>query len=395
MKKRPVFFLLNLLNLLLACWLGGVLASVFASKAANPNRAGWLLKILPPNPETCFRLGERASGTAYRYFSMAVRINPFYSPAWYGLAKTCKASGQRNKALRAISIYRFLDPSSPGPLLCAARFYMSEGAAGDAFLCYRRYMGIEHEKEPLVFDELLAAGVSPQEIARNVVAPDMGRQSRFLAHLIRRKRLADALSLWNSEPHALFDDDTRMYFCGLLIRNGKYEDALSLWRESRSRQYDGRMVTDGGFEWMPEDVCLDWHLKKTGGARVALDSENKIEGEKSLFIGFDGKSDPEILISQIVPLRGPGIYVLKAWMKTDALSSASGVFVQAAGFLCNGPDERTAALTGTNPWKPCQIELAMPAECGALQVFIRRRPAGPGENITGKAWIDGVELSKK
>jgi len=89
-----------------------------------------------------------------------------------------------------------------------------------------------------------------------------------------------------------------------------------------------------------------------------------------------------------------GQWHLQAFIRTDGLTTDQGISLRIYDPLQpQRLDIRTDALTGTHEWMKVERVLVVEAQTALVQVEVMRQASLKIDNkISGKAWIDAVEL---
>jgi hypothetical protein len=156
------------------------------------------------------------------------------------------------------------------------------------------------------------------------------------------------------------------------------------------------LITNSGFE--KEKILgggFDWKLEKVPGAEISFDHFMVFEGKISLKIVFNGKENVDFHhVFQYVPLKPDTEYVLKAKMKTQAITTKSGLKVEISGI---GPAfyKASESLIGDNEWKELMVPFRTPAQSRGGLVRVRRERTGKFDRfISGTVWVDNVTLTE-
>jgi hypothetical protein len=138
-------------------------------------------------------------------------------------------------------------------------------------------------------------------------------------------------------------------------------EAFQIWRaraqeEGFSPLSESNLVTNGDFG---KDGILgggfDWKIEKAIGTEVSFDPSVTFEGKRSLKIVFTGKENVDFRhVYQFVPLKPNTEYILTANMKTQAVTTKSGLKIEILGI---GPTFYKASdpLVGDNEWKAIMV----------------------------------------
>jgi hypothetical protein len=156
-------------------------------------------------------------------------------------------------------------------------------------------------------------------------------------------------------------------------------------------------MTNGGFE--KEKILgggFDWKIEKVPGADTSFDLSSALEGKRSVKIVFNGKENVDFYhIYQYVPLKPNTEYVLKANMKTQAVTTKSGLKIEISGI---GPAFYKASdpLVGDNEWRELMVAFRTPPQSQGGLVRIRRERTDKFDRfISGTVWIDNFSLTEK
>jgi hypothetical protein len=114
-----------------------------------------------------------------------------------------------------------------------------------------------------------------------------------------------------------------------------------------------------------------------------------------LKITFDGKENVDFYhVSQLVSLKPNTDYLLRAYMKTKAVTTKSGIKIEVYGM---GPTFYGASesLIGDNDWKELSVAFRTPAQSHAGVVRMRREKTNKFDRlISGTVWLDEVQLTE-
>jgi hypothetical protein len=160
---------------------------------------------------------------------------------------------------------------------------------------------------------------------------------------------------------------------------------------------DQNLIINGGFE---EETALrggfDWRIGTVPGAEISFDRAESFEGKSSLKISFNGKENVNFHhVYQYVALKPNQEYLLKAHVKTKAVTTKSGIQLEIAGI---GPAFHGASepLTGDNGWKELTISFRTPNQSPGGIVRLRRERTDKFDRfISGTVWVDNVRLLEK
>jgi len=184
-----------------------------------------------------------------------------------------------------------------------------------------------------------------------------------------------------------------------LISRQELAEAAQVWKarlqeEGRAVPSDGNTVTNGGFE--REKVLgggFDWRIGNVAGTEISLDHAVAFEGKNSLKIAFGGKDNVDFHhVYQYVALKPNTDYLLKTHMKTEGITTKSGLKMEVLGL---GPRyyEASESLTGDTGWKELTVSFRTPALSQGGMIRVRRARTDKFDRfIAGTVWLDNVQI---
>jgi hypothetical protein len=207
-------------------------------------------------------------------------------------------------------------------------------------------------------------------------------------------------------------DQVFPYMDGLL-RTGRGPQAIQVWNQMVAKGILGNkewrdpdnFIVNGGFETPPVNGGLDWRVESVGGVAVATDTEVKHDGDRALLLNFQGVGNVDYFhVEQLVPVEENTDYIFTAFMKSRALSTASGVHFEiydpyeegrnrAIEMKMGGDHWETPDVLGTTEWTEYSLPLHSGPHTRLLIVRLRRTPAVElDRRIAGTVWVDDVQL---
>jgi hypothetical protein len=237
-----------------------------------------------------------------------------------------------------------------------------------------------------------------------LVPRDPSSINRYIGYLCEIRDLESAKSVWRKKVSYGFKTAPRetIRYIELLIGHGDLNEGFEVWREALREEglevaSDGNLMTNGGFE---RDKLLgggfDWKIGNVKGAEISFDSFVAFEGKRSLKIAFDGKENVNFHhVYQYVPLRPETEYLLKTFVKSEKITTRSGVKIEIIGIgprLYSGSE----SVTGSNEWKEKIFTFKTPAGSQGGLVRVRREETQKLDRfIGGTVWIDGFQLRER
>jgi hypothetical protein len=159
----------------------------------------------------------------------------------------------------------------------------------------------------------------------------------------------------------------------------------------------GSLLWDGGFESGYAVGGFSWRFTRTKrDVQIKFDRSEKHSGAQSLRILFNGQENLnfEDACHNINPESGRQ-YLLRAWVKTQSLTSMEGVRLQIFAFSATKESAGvTEEIHGTQPWQLVQLRWTAPQDASFGSVCVKRLMSDkPESQIQGAAWLDDVSLT--
>ena len=407
--KKTFIVLVHLVSLLVLIRLVAVAYNDIILKKKTLQNLSLAIKIIPDDAGNYYDLGlvrqydlfNRDLNRAIEFYGTALRKNPLFSRALIGLANAYQAAGRKRDAFLAVDSYRKLTPNNTDSLWRVAVFYLVNSDRVDKAMEYfEKLIEMDPGLQTRVYDVCYQMKLSNKYIMNHLLKDKAGLYPSYLGYLISHGKLDDAMEFYNNVSHKLIYEKSGMKLCNFLIKNKRYDDAFSVWEEMigklRNRYYsEGSLLSNGGFESDITNGCFGWVVGKARGVKIYEDHSLHLEGRRSLGISFSGEYNVDLdVIRQLVLLAPENSYLLKAYVKTDGLTTTNGLFFEARGYDCNKIYARSDVITGTNSWgSPVSLRFSVPPDCGVVKISLRRQKSRKFNNkIKGNAWVDGLQL---
>jgi hypothetical protein len=140
---------------------------------------------------------------------------------------------------------------------------------------------------------------------------------------------------------------------------------------------------------------LGWRIEQVPGAYVSTDSRVFHSGQNSLRVDFTGGVNLDFSnVRQSVPVESSTHYVFQYFMRTESISTESGIRFEVVDPNDYQVDIVTQDLTGTNPWTPVRVNITTGRNTHFLETRLRRLPSRLFDNkLSGTVWVDDVSLT--
>ena len=368
--------------------------------------------IDPSNPDPFQKLGvlhqynllQVDLKKAAQYFQKAIEKNPLEQEYWLHLAKIFQRMGEAGASKRALENAIMVFPTSYRGRWVAGNLLLQQGELERALPHFSYILAHYPNQSSLVYEVWGKALDDPDFILERLIPKDPSSLNQYLAYLYGTKDTKSAKKAWAKLASLGYKSDHRetIRHIEFLISRGELAEAAQVWKarlqeEGRGVPSDGNTVTNGGFE--REKVLgsgFDWRIGTITGAEVSFDRSVAFEGKSSLKIAFNGKENVDFHhVYQYMALKPNTDYLLKAHMKTEAVTTKSGLKIEVLGL---GPAFYRASdplLTGDNDWKELTVPFRTPALSQGGMIRVRRPRTDKFDRfISGTVWLDNVQLTE-
>jgi hypothetical protein len=389
-------------------WRGISLNPVHPSKENLLNA----IRLNPANPEPYYRLGlfyqwdirHIDLEESARYFRKAIERNPLEQEYWLQLAKILQRRGESAASHRALENAIGVFPTGYRGRWMTANLLLQLGDSEKALPQFSYILAHYPNQSSLVYDVLEKAVGDSDFVLERIVPRDPSSFRQYLSHLYGMGDPASARKAWAKRLSFGFQADRgeTVRYVEFLISQGEFQEAFHVWRarfqeEGFPSLPETDLITNGDFG---KDEILgggfDWKIEKVSGAEVSFDPSIAFEGKRSLKIVFTGKENVDFHhVYQFVPLKPNTEYVLRANVKTQALTTKSGLKIEVVG-AGQSFHSVSETLTGDNEWRKLIVRFRTPATLQGGLVRVRREKTDKFDRyISGTVWIDRVRLTEK
>ncbi|MFZ0639060.1 MAG: tetratricopeptide repeat protein [Candidatus Acidiferrales bacterium] len=371
--------------------------------------------LTPGNAEAWDRIGEGLAANfdaqpagAISFFERAVKLNPRSARDWMDLAQAYEVNGNAPQANAAYEQAQRDYPISAEVSWKYGNFLMRQGQTSEGLKEVHRALVTDPSLVPLAISRIWSLDPDVHVILHDVLPQGQQARLQALDFFAARHEEAAALETW--EEIAAFaktkpiDIHDVFAFMQDLISSDQAAEAERIWREALAASHwpdsemtGGSQIWNGGFEEPIVNGGLDWRFEQVPGAYVSVDSNVHHSGEKSLRVDFTGGVNLDFWnVHQIVPVEPSTHYVFQYFMRTQSISTESGMRFEILDLNDNEVNLMTPDLTGTNPWTPVRMDVATGRNTHFLDIRLRRLPSRLFDNkLGGTVWVDDVSLSQK
>ena len=368
-------------------------------------------QTLPSNPDPYYRLGlfyqweilNVDLKESLTYVSKAIEQDPLEQEYWLNLARIYQRVGKNKASERALENAILVFPTGYQGRWVSGSLLLQQGALEKALPHFSYILLNYPNQSPVVYDVLGKAINDSDFILERIVPKDPVSLKQYLSYLYEAGDREALQKAWQKRDAFAYrpDRNETLRHINFLISRGDLNEAFQVWKdrlreEGLPASSDGDLITNGGFE--KEKILgggFDWKIEKVPGVEIAFDSSTSFEGKNSLKIVLNGKENVNFHhVYQFVPLKPDTEYLLKANMKSQGVTTKSGVKIEVVG-VGAAFYKASEPLTGDNDWKELMVAFRTPSQSQGGLVRIRREKTDKFDRfISGTVWLDHVRLTE-
>ena len=221
----------------------------------------------------------------------------------------------------------------------------------------------------------------------------------FLRYLMNSHKIPESQTTWRwIELGGNANDQLAGEYVSFLIEEGDPLEAASAWQQysvQSSPQYrKTNWVFNGAFDQEPKPCRLDWSLETSKGAQVTRVAKAGHNGGWALRVVFPGDENVNFRQVRQTAVVSPGTWCLRAWIRTEGITTNSGVKLHIFDLRDSGRlDMQSEGTIGTKGWTLVSKSFPVGAETKAITIEFARDESRKFDNkISGTAWLDSIEL---
>lgn len=397
---------------LIAVLLRPVLSGYYATKPSGNPVSSVLTAITITNEDARYhyllgllyqRGADKHSEEAIDSYRRSLERDPTRAFTWLALSKAYAANDNKKWAEYAVRRAVLVDHANPPINWEAGMFYLTEGQLQGAAVYFRRYLVLMPSEQGKLYTILHAAGMRPAFMLDQLLPAEGQFRNLYFRFLLAHKQTESIAELWERRNSWRPATGDYLAYCDFLIETGSVREAQSVWTGLISHVYPARrdqdssnMIFNGDFEYPPQEGGFDWKIGHVEGVHVFIDSEVKKSGRSSLAARFSGTTNPGMYVAQQTVLVKPRQhYRISAQIRTDHLTTRNGVLLEVLSQDRASLAIRSDVVTGTNDWKPVDLEFTTPAACSLVRIGVKREQSTKFDNkISGDVWLDEFKLTE-
>jgi hypothetical protein len=401
--------------LVLAVWTSRACIAEYVGRSASVENLEHASALDPGDSDYVLRLGRLFQYTptdmdpdrAILNFRHAAQLNPFDARPWLELAAALEFQAKTDEAERCLHRADFLASKVVAVQWTIANFFLLHRNVDEAFRHLKVVLAGTSAYNLIAFDIAWKAADNADKILNEVIPRKLSTEFSYLDYLLSKKRFPEAHTVWKriaAGPEHFSPQDVSKYI-DVLISVGRPDEAYETWTDLRNKGLigahaaatSGNILLNGDFEDDLVNMGFTWRFRPVEGVYAQLDQTTYHSPGHSLQIQFSGNKNVHYRdVYQFVKVRGGQSYQLQGYIKTEGITTDSGVRLEVRDFYDSSPlDKLSENLTGTTTgWMPITVEFKTGPDARLLVVSITRLPSQKLDNlIKGKAWIDDLSLS--
>ena len=343
---------------------------------------------------------------AITYYRKAIELNPRSATYWMALASAYDMEGEPDRAREAFEQAKKAFPVSAAVAWSYGNFLLRQGRVSEGFAEIRQAV----TNDPKLARQAIHVcwRVSGDvDRALEVLPPDHDILLQALQFFLSHREITPALAVWDRLLSQGQSINLRRAFplLKMLMQEGRLREAKKVWREAlwvsgslereMSTAEGNSLIWNGGFEQDLANGGFGWRQQRAPGARFDFDHTMLRSGNRSLRITFEGTTNLNFLhLIQYVPVEPQRTYRLEAFLRTEGISTDSGVRLHISDFPPTAAlGILTPDLRGSQPWSLQEAEFTTGRNTRLLRITLRRLPSRKFDNkIRGTVWIDDVSV---
>jgi len=378
----------------------------------SPESLSQATELASSNPDPFFRLGlfyhleiqNVDLKKSLHYLGEAVGKNPLQQEYWLVTAKVLQRMEQTEASQKALEKAIMVFPTSYAGRWTAGNLLLQQGEHEKAISHFSYILTHYPNQGHLVYDVCGQVFKDHDFLLEKIIPKNSSSLSHYLSYLYEAGEKGMVKKVWKERAHLGYKAERAeaLRYIEFLISCGELPEAFQAF-EARLREEGlptpsrGNLIINGGFE---NEKTLgggfDWKIKAVPGAEISFDEAVVFEGKKSLKISFNGKENVDFHhVWQYVALKPGQEYILKAHIKTHALTTKSGIKLEVSG-LGLSFHQSSELLTGDNEWRELTVAFKTPSQSQGGVVRVRRERTDKFDRfISGTVWVDNVHLMEK
>jgi tetratricopeptide (TPR) repeat protein len=320
-------------------------------------------------------------------YEKAVQLNPYRPQHWLELSKYYEQQGNVERCRDAMKVALERDPNYAQTHWAAANLYIRLNDLKAADFELRRTADLDVSYLIQVLDLVWRFYEDPDRIMSTHIPNTKDADLTALNYFIGQKSERGAALAWTKLKVFENRPQERFNYIEYLVGLGKPREAWDVFAFPSSSS-SLPLIFNPSFETEPYNGAFDWRFSSNDHAEARRDTTTAKDGLASWLVTFDGKENLDYAgLAHWIPTTRGRRYDLSFWMKTEAISTNEGMFVEVDGLT-------SEKQIGTTYWQ--QFTIPFTASGDLATARLRRVPSRKFDNmLKGKVWLDQFELVEK
>jgi tetratricopeptide (TPR) repeat protein len=337
-------------------------------------------------------------------YHRAVQADPRSAHYWMDLAGAYETAGDSARARDAFLQAKAVYPISAEVAFYYGNFLLRQQEYSEAYRELQRAVRTDRALLPLAISRTWRSSEDVGELLDQMLPADADAYFQALDFFASIHRAEPGLVVWKrllslGQPIVL----SRIFpFFEELIREDRSGDARRIWREAvvaaglpYLEPRDRSLISNGDFANDFANGGLEWRWVPYPGVSIDFDPEPAPGGSRAVRLDFNGGTNLTLTAPwQYVPVEPGRSYHFRAWMRTQEITTESGLRFSIADPNHPGaPSLLTDNFTGSRAWTSVDADLTAGPDTHFLLVRLLRNPSRLFDNkLAGSVWIAGVSL---
>jgi tetratricopeptide (TPR) repeat protein len=409
---RRVFFAALVVAAAVVVWQAGeIWLADYRLQSGIPDKMEKGAALLPGDADGWDRLGrfyllsfyDPNIPLAIADFQKAAKVDPLSEDYWMDLASAYDASGDERAAQEAYEQARRVYPTSALVDWNYGNFLLREGDDEEGLAAIQRAVHGNPTILPLAISRVWHSSADVNELLDHVIPADQNSYFTALNFFASSQQVRPGLVVWQrlvalKDPLPL---SRTFQFLEELIHEDDSDDALRVWNQAVAAAGQEQLavtgdslVSDGSFRTDFPNGGLGWRWQTELGTSIDFDPSTPAGQGRSIRLDFSGGTNTNVNEPmQYVALEPSHTYHFHAAMRTDQITTDSGMRFYISDPSQNGLNFQTENLTGTRPWTDVDLDVSTSPRTHFLLIQLLRNPSTFFDNkLSGTVWITDVSL---
>jgi len=336
-------------------------------------------------------------------FEKAVARVPLSAEYWMDLAGAYEAVGNIPRAREAFSRARAAYPGSALVAWSYGNFLLRQDDTAGGFAQIKQALQADPKLVPVAVSRVWHLSQDPDLLLNQVLPSSQDAYFQTIDFMQAGAQPEAALVIWQRLLSLGQPVELRRSFplLELLIQSDRAEDASRVWREAlaaaglpHDESANHSLIWNGNFAKDFLNGGLDWRWDSPLGSSLSFDAPPP-SGGRSLRLDFSGGVNLDLSEPlEFVPVEPNTRYHFHAEMKTEGITTESGITFSIIDPNRHVLNLATENFTGSHSWRPVDADVTTGSSTHFLVVQLRRLPSRLFENrLSGTVWVGDVQLT--